>query len=67
MVAVAAATTAMLAAGCGGKSEAESGGGQQSQNQAATKLPQATTYTTLRGLPLDPNAFAKQDGTVVHP
>lgn len=67
LVAMAAATTAVLAAGCGGQSEAESGGGQQSQQAAAAKLVQATTYTTLRGLPLDPNAFANQDGTVVHP
>jgi lipoprotein-anchoring transpeptidase ErfK/SrfK len=60
-----AATAAILAAGCGGQSEAKSGGAPAAA--AAAKLPQATTYTTLRGLPQDPNASAGDAATVVHP
>jgi lipoprotein-anchoring transpeptidase ErfK/SrfK len=61
-----AASAALLAAGCGGKSEAESGN-RGPAPAAAAKLPQATTFTTLRGLPQDPAADTSGNGTVVHP
>ena len=60
-----AATTAVLAAGCGGKSEAEPG--SDPATPAAAKLQQATTFTTLHGLPQEPNASPAGNGTVVHP
>ncbi|WP_312880970.1 L,D-transpeptidase [Thermomonospora cellulosilytica] len=55
---------AALVSGCGG--------GQQERTRPAAAvdlagLPQATTFTTLRGLPRDPAPAAPVDGTVVHP
>ena len=64
--AVTAASAAVaFAAGCGGgeKTAATAGGGPA----AGGKLPEATTFTTLKGLPLDPEPFGRTDGTVVHP
>lgn len=66
MVATTATTAAaVLAAGCGGgeKKTAASGG----TAPGGGKLPQATTYTTLTGLPQDQQPFGKTDGTVVRP
>ncbi|WP_116023443.1 L,D-transpeptidase [Thermomonospora umbrina] len=64
---VAAAVVAVVApvAGCG--SERAPGAGAQPVK--LDELPQATTFTTLRGLPQDPEmALAGDgDGTVVHP
>jgi lipoprotein-anchoring transpeptidase ErfK/SrfK len=60
--AVAAVT---LVTGCGGhKPQAGSGGSRTSD---VAKLPQATTYTTLQGLPRYTGAATAGDGTVVHP
>jgi len=42
-------------------------GFNRSPASETAKLPQATTYTTLRGLPQDPNPSADNGGTVVHP
>ncbi|HEY7487252.1 MAG TPA: L,D-transpeptidase [Streptosporangiaceae bacterium] len=53
----------MLAAGCGG-------GGQRTgsaQERPSAALQQATTYTTLQGLPQEQASPATGDGTVVHP
>jgi len=51
-------------AGCGGgDGPTES----RSTGPDLTRLPQATTFTTLRGLPQDPAPQAETDGTVVHP
>ncbi|WP_233358911.1 L,D-transpeptidase [Thermomonospora amylolytica] len=60
----AAVVYAALLSGCGG--------GQQERTRPAAAvdlagLPQATTFTTLRGLPRDPAPAAPVDGTVVHP
>ncbi|GAA3934119.1 hypothetical protein GCM10023085_14280 [Actinomadura viridis] len=61
-----AAAAATAVAGCGGKegTTAASGG---PADPAAGKLPQATTFTTLKGLPLDQDPFGKNGGTVVRP
>lgn len=62
---VAAAAIATLVSGCGGKSDKEP---SSSGGAAATgKLPQSTTYSTLKNVTTDPNAAAAADGTVVHP
>lgn len=58
----ATAVTAMLVTGCGSGKAAPAGG----QRTAIAKLPQATTFTTLRGLPQD-TVPAADDDTVVHP
>ncbi|MFL6053397.1 MAG: L,D-transpeptidase [Actinoallomurus sp.] len=54
-----------LSAGCG------SGGGHASGAAASPsglgKLPQSTTFTTLKGIPTDTGAVTAGDGTVVHP
>ncbi|MFI0444065.1 L,D-transpeptidase [Actinomadura sp. 6N118] len=65
VAATAALAAAVLAAGCGGgeKTTTASGGGPQEGG----KLPEATTYTTLKGLPQDQAPFGKADGTVVRP
>ncbi|HEX2317106.1 MAG TPA: L,D-transpeptidase [Thermomonospora sp.] len=59
-----AVIVAALPAGCGG-------GGGSSERVSTTvdlaKLPQATTFTTLRGLPQDPENAPAGNGTVVHP
>jgi lipoprotein-anchoring transpeptidase ErfK/SrfK len=58
---------AVLATGCGGKSQP--GGGHSAASASASapggKLPQATTFTDLKGIPTDLTAAA--DGTVLHP
>ncbi|MBA9002938.1 L,D-transpeptidase [Thermomonospora cellulosilytica] len=62
--ALAGAACTVVVAGCGG------GGGPAARPSAGpdlTRLPQATTFTTLRGLPQDPAPQAETDGTVVHP
>jgi lipoprotein-anchoring transpeptidase ErfK/SrfK len=57
----------MLATGCGnGHSPAPSGGSGAKAGSPTGGLPQATTYTTLKGLGQD-TADAPADGTVVHP
>lgn len=58
------ATTAMLLTGCGGKS---SDSAKSSSPPDLGKLPQATTYTTLKGVPKDADPAGTNDGTVVHP
>jgi lipoprotein-anchoring transpeptidase ErfK/SrfK len=58
MTVVLAAAT--LAAGCG---KSQDGGTSERQS----KLPPATTFATLRGLPADPDPSAEGGGTVVHP
>ncbi|WP_243711101.1 L,D-transpeptidase [Actinomadura sp. KC216] len=59
------AATAVLVTGCGG---GEPGAGKAAaEGGAGGKLPQATTYTTLKDLPADPAPAAALDGTVVHP
>ncbi|MBC6468111.1 L,D-transpeptidase [Actinomadura alba] len=60
------AVAASLMSGCG-KGQAAGGSSDGQSSTAAAKLPQATTYTTLKGMPLDPDPFAGGDGTVVHP
>ncbi|WP_329245968.1 L,D-transpeptidase [Actinoallomurus sp. NBC_01490] len=57
--------TALLVAGCGGKKQDHSAG--SSAPPGLEKLTQATTYTTVKGLPKDPDPAATTDGTVVHP
>lgn len=61
-----AAAAAMLLTGCGGKSSNSSAGSSHEQS-AAGKLPQATTYTTLKDVSKDADPLAAGDGTVVHP
>ncbi|WP_312882002.1 L,D-transpeptidase [Actinomadura alba] len=67
----AVASVVLLAAGCGGDDEGKrspQGGAAAPAAPAATaKLPQATTYTDIKGIPQDPAPFADSDGTVVHP
>lgn len=59
------AAAALLLAGCGGKGHpAASAAGAKAPDLA--KLPQSTTYTTVKGL-ADDTATALGDGTVVHP
>lgn len=60
-----AAATAMLVTGCGGKSPDHSA--SSSSTPGLGKLPQATTFTTLKGVPKDTDPAATSDGTVVHP
>jgi lipoprotein-anchoring transpeptidase ErfK/SrfK len=62
--AVTAATIALLVAGCGGKSPSHSASSSD-VHPPAGKLPQATTFVTLKDIPTD--AVAATDGTVVHP
>lgn len=57
-------TTAMLLTGCG-KDHPKASAGDKAGSTA--KLPQATTYTTLKGLGQDTDPAAAADGTVVHP
>ncbi len=62
------AAAAMVMAGCGG---GENGGTGTSRGTGGAgtpgDLPQATTYATLKGLPLDDQPFGRADGTVVRP
>lgn len=60
-----AAAVAVLVTGCGGKSPSHHGSSSSSAGAPAGKLPLATTFTTLKGVPKD--ATAAVDGTVVHP
>ncbi len=62
--AVTAAAAVMLLTGCGKSHPAASSTGEKAP--ALGKLPQATTYTTLKGLDTD-TGTALGDGTVVHP
>jgi lipoprotein-anchoring transpeptidase ErfK/SrfK len=61
VVVVAAAT---VLTGCGGHHQTGSGG---SPTPGTAALPQATTYTTLKGLSLDSGTAGGGGGTVVHP
>ncbi|TDC42661.1 hypothetical protein E1281_35965, partial [Actinomadura sp. KC345] len=63
--AAALAVIAILVTGCGGGQEPV--GATSSAEGGESALPQATTYTTLDGLPRDPAPSADVDGTVVHP
>lgn len=63
--ALTAAAATMLLTGCGGGHTAASDAGPKAA-QALGKLPQATTFTTLKGLDSD-TATALGNGTVVHP
>jgi lipoprotein-anchoring transpeptidase ErfK/SrfK len=67
--AVTVAAIAILVAGCGGNSHdhGEDGPGSSAGGPppAAGKLPQATTFVTLKGIPTDTAEAA--DGTVAHP
>ncbi len=58
------ATTAMLVTGCGGKS---SDSAKTSGPPDLGKLPQSTTYTSLKGVPTDADPAGTNDGKVVHP
>ena len=59
-------TVAVLVTGCGGGDE-PSGGKASPAGGGGGKLPQATTFTTLKDLPADSAPTAAMDGTVVHP
>jgi lipoprotein-anchoring transpeptidase ErfK/SrfK len=62
----ATAAAAVLVTGCGqghGNKAASAGAGPSS----TAKAPQATTFTTLHGLPREPASATVGDGTVVHP
>jgi hypothetical protein len=62
---VAGVAAAVAVAGCGSSHKPEAG---SSPASGSAKLPQATTYTTVRGLPEDPDLSADNNGgTVVHP
>jgi lipoprotein-anchoring transpeptidase ErfK/SrfK len=63
-VAAMAAAAAMLVTGCGKSHAAGAPGGQPA---APAALPQATTYTTLKGLSQDTHSLAAMDGKLVHP
>lgn len=62
---VVAAITVILVAGCGGKSPGHSA--RTSSTTDPGKLPEATTYTTLKGIATDTDPAATSDGTVIHP
>ncbi|SEG56910.1 L,D-transpeptidase catalytic domain, partial [Thermomonospora echinospora] len=59
-----AAAVAVLVTGCGGDQQTATG---RTSTAELSKLPQATTFTTLRGLPRDSAPSAETDGTVVNP
>ncbi|WP_307796524.1 L,D-transpeptidase [Actinomadura barringtoniae] len=61
--AAAAVAVALLASGCGGS---KSAGAEGNTSSNAAKLPQTTTYTTVKSLPLDSGTDGG-DGTVVRP
>ncbi|GAA4486341.1 hypothetical protein GCM10023191_012270 [Actinoallomurus oryzae] len=65
--ALAAAAIATLVTGCGGKDKSHSAPSAAGSSAAAGKLPEATTFTTLKNIPKDTGALASADGTVVHP
>lgn len=62
MIAVAGAT---LIAGCGGKDH--SAQSSDAPHVSTAKLPQTTTFTTLRGIPQEADSTMTGGGTVVHP
>ncbi|GAA0355116.1 L,D-transpeptidase [Actinoallomurus spadix] len=64
--AAAAVAIALPVTGCGGKSHAPAPAPGGTSATSTGKLPQATTYTTLKGLGQDASD-AMADGTVVHP
>jgi lipoprotein-anchoring transpeptidase ErfK/SrfK len=64
--AAAAAATAVLVTGCGGKDPGQAAP-SSSGSSAARKLPQATTFVTLKNIPKDADPLATADGTVAHP
>ncbi|GLW67516.1 hypothetical protein Arub01_57590 [Actinomadura rubrobrunea] len=66
-VGAAALAAVLLAGGCadGGRAGGDAAGGRSTA--ALARLPQATTSTTVAGLPEDTAPFATSDGTVVHP
>ncbi|MEW2355533.1 L,D-transpeptidase [Spirillospora sp. NPDC029432] len=67
MTAAAAGTAAAaLAAGCGGQ-DGRTAASDAAPGGNGKKPPQATTYTTLQGLPADSDPFGKSSGTVVRP
>src|SRR5919202_205050 len=60
------AAASMLVAGCGGKSH-DHPASSPSEPSAVGKLPEATTFITLKNIPKDAGAVAATDGTVAHP
>ncbi|TDB90835.1 L,D-transpeptidase [Actinomadura sp. 7K534] len=75
---VPAVAAALLLGGCGGSSPgtaaAKEGGAAADQNgpgeggrARAAKVPEATTYTTVKGAPEDASPGGATDGLVVHP
>jgi lipoprotein-anchoring transpeptidase ErfK/SrfK len=56
---------AMVIAGCGGKGHPSTP--SVAPSAATGKLPQATTFATLHGLPQEADSTATGDGTVIHP
>jgi lipoprotein-anchoring transpeptidase ErfK/SrfK len=62
---VVGAVGAMVVAGCGGKGHSATP--SVTSSGVAAKLPQTTTFTTLRGIPQEADSTATGDGTVVHP
>lgn len=73
----AAGLIAVAATGCGSSGSAASADEPSSASGAAkarpvsaaqlARLPQATTFGTVRGAPVDPEPSASLDGTVLHP
>jgi lipoprotein-anchoring transpeptidase ErfK/SrfK len=63
---VVAAVGAMVITGCGGKGHSATPS-VTAPGAVAAKLPQTTTFTTLRGIPQEADSTATGDGTVVHP
>jgi lipoprotein-anchoring transpeptidase ErfK/SrfK len=59
-----AVAAAVLMTSCGGEHKPQAG---RTTAPDLSKLPQATTFTTLRGLPQDPDPSGTVTGTVVHP
>jgi lipoprotein-anchoring transpeptidase ErfK/SrfK len=65
--AVAAVTIAALVTGCGEKSHKDPVSSSSDGGPAVGKLPQATTFVTLKNIATDTDALAAADGTVAHP
>ena len=64
--AVAAVAIAALVTGCGGKSK-DHPPSSSAESPTVGKLPQATTFVTLKNVAKDAGALAAADGTVAHP
>jgi lipoprotein-anchoring transpeptidase ErfK/SrfK len=64
-----AVTAMMSVTSCGASSDGRPSSGQSAAVQPATtaKLPVATTFTTLSGLPQEADSSTAGDGTVAHP